>query len=303
MIPEFHNDKLIYAEHVTRYMAAKPAITNKVVLDIASGSGYGTKMLAESAAFVYGVDVNETAINYSKKHYAAQNIKYLVGDGESIPLKDDSVDVVVTFETIEHIKDYRKFLDEVNRVLRPDGLLIVSTPNDTEFAEGNHFHLHEFTYDELVNLLKKHYKNIDAYFQSTWKYVAIGTEKDLDQAINTTVLNLTKKVRDEHLYFYLLCSNRKISETVEYIGAVGEHYSDRQLQKKDLEYEKKLQQSAADKQQLSSNLDHAKNTIDEERAAKKLIERELHDIKTSRLYKSLVEARKAKHKLKKALRR
>ncbi len=57
MVPEFHKDNLIYAEHITRYMAAKPLMKNKVVLDIASGSGYGTKMLAETAKYVYGVDV------------------------------------------------------------------------------------------------------------------------------------------------------------------------------------------------------------------------------------------------------
>lgn len=141
MVPEYHEGKLIYAEHVTRYLAAQSVVKDKVVLDIASGSGYGTKILAESAKFVYGVDVNEAAVNYSKKKYASKNIEYLVGDGESIPLKDNSVDVVITFETIEHIKNYSKFLDEVARVLKPDGLAIVSTPNDLEFAEGNHFSL------------------------------------------------------------------------------------------------------------------------------------------------------------------
>lgn len=259
MVPEFHKDHLIYAEHITRYLAAKPIIEDKVVLDIASGSGYGTKILAESAKYVYGVDVNETAINYSKKHYSGKNIEYLVGDGESIPLGDASVDIVVTFETIEHIKDYKKFLKEVSRVLKKDGLLILSTPNDIEFAEGNHFHLHEFEYDELVSLVKKYYRNVDSYFQSTWKYVSVGSERDLNNDVSGMVLNLTKKRRDQHLYFYLLCSNRKITEKIEHIAALGEHYSDRELHERDLNYEGRLSFASKEMERLHKDLEYSQH--------------------------------------------
>lgn len=290
MVPEFHKDRLIYSEHVTRYMAAKPAIEGKVVLDIASGSGYGTKILAESAKFVYGVDVNEVAINYSRKNYSAKNIEYRVGDGESIPLDDNSVDVVVTFETIEHIKNYRKFLDEVQRILRPDGLLLISTPNDVEFAEGNHFHLHEFKYNELLKLLRKYYKNIDSYFQSTWKYVAIGTEDELSHDTQGTVLNLTKKTRDQHLYFYLLCSNRDISEKVDHIAAIGEHYSDRQLQKKTMSYEARLSESSTEIEKLNSNLEEARDRLAQR-------EEELNNIKQSNAYSLYTGMRSVKRRM------
>lgn len=233
MVPEFHKHTLTYAEHVTRYSGALDIVKDKVVLDIASGSGYGTKMLADVAKKVYGVDVNEVAVNYARKHYDRNNLEYKVGDGESIPLDDNSVDVVVTFETIEHIKDYAQFVKEVKRVLKPDGLAIVSTPNDLEFAEGNHFHLHEFEYDELVSLLKKDFKNIDSYYQATWKYVAVGKEKDFanEGELTIPVTNLAPLKKDSYLYFYLLCSNRAITETVKPVAALGEHYSDRQLVK------------------------------------------------------------------------
>ena len=294
MVPEFHADKLIYSEHVTRYIAAKPIIKDKVVLDIASGSGYGTKILAESAKFVYGVDVNEVAVNYSKKNYASKNIEYLVGDGESIPLNDNSVDVVVTFETIEHIKNYKKFLDETYRILKSDGLLVISTPNDFEFAEGNHFHLHEFKYEELVSLLRKYYKNIDSYFQSTWKYVAIGTEDELSKDTNGKVLNLTKKVRDQHLYFYLLCSNRKISEKVNHIAAIGEHYSDKELQKKDLIYEEKLSNASLEIAKLSNIIEDSHLSLKESRNSLEGVEKQLSDLKRSYAYRLYYVARRAK---------
>lgn len=265
MVPEFHQGRLIYAEHVTRYEAAKQIVKDKVVLDIASGSGYGTKILAESAAKVYGVDVNEIAINYSRKNYARDNIEYLVGDGEAIPLEDNSVDVVVTFETIEHIEDYRRFMAELARVLKPDGLAIVSTPNDLEFAEGNHFHLHEFEYNELLSLLGEYFRNIDSYFQSTWKYVAIGTEKELGASFSGTVENLTRKQINDHLYFYLLASNRKITEKITRIAALGEHYSDRQLHEQELIHEGREEWASNEMIKLRKDLEHSQFMLGQEK--------------------------------------
>ena len=130
MVPEFHKGKLIYAEHTSRYKCAESLVKGKLVLDIASGSGYGTQMLAQVASKVYGVDNNEEAIKYARKNFSAANIEYKLGNGEMIPMEDDSVDVVVTFETIEHIQDHTRFLREIKRVLKPDGLLLISTPND-----------------------------------------------------------------------------------------------------------------------------------------------------------------------------
>lgn len=231
MVPEFHKGTLTYAEHMTRYICAQALVEGKVVLDIACGSGYGTQLLAKKAKKVYGVDVNEDSVKYASQLYNAPNIEYIVGDGEAIPLPDDSVDVVVTFETIEHIKDYAKFIKEVKRVLKPDGLALVSTPNDLEFAEGNHFHLHEFEYNELVTLLKKDFANVDSYFQATWKYVAVGTEEQLgtEAEIKLPTLNLAPVNPKQYLYFYLLCSNRKITEKITPQAALGEHYSDRSV--------------------------------------------------------------------------
>lgn len=230
MVPEFHKGTLTYAEHITRYKAAQDLVTDKIVLDIASGSGYGTKLLAEKAKYIYGVDVNEPAINYSKKHYGANNIEYLLGDGESIPLKNNTVDVVTTFETIEHIKDYKKFLKEIKRVLKSEGLLLLSTPNDLEFTEGNHFHLHEFEHGELTTLLRKDFKYLKPYYQATWKYVALGSSNTFENEGQFKIenLNLAPKTVEKYIYFYFLCSNREITEAIRSIGALGDHFSDKQ---------------------------------------------------------------------------
>lgn len=207
MVPEFHKDHLFYAEHMTRYNQTETFIKGKTVLDIASGSGYGTKIISETAKHVYGVDISLDAIKYAQKKYGAKNIEYILGDGERIPLEDNTVDVSVTFETIEHLENYEGFIDELKRVTKEDGLVIVSTPNDLEYGEGNHFHLHEFEYKELFRLLKKRFNYIDSYFQSTWRTVMLG-ELDVHTSSAMKEMDIINfsPLKDESktLYFYLV---------------------------------------------------------------------------------------------------
>jgi ubiquinone/menaquinone biosynthesis C-methylase UbiE len=284
MIPEFHKGGLIYAEHYTRYLSALDVVKGKTVLDIASGSGYGTQLLAKTAKKVYGVDVNEDAVKYARKNFAAKNVVYEVGDGVKIPLPDNEVDVVVTFETIEHIPDYKQFLREVERVLKPDGLAIISTPNDLEFAEGNHFHVHEFKEKELLSVIGKHFKNVKPYYQATWKYVAIGEEGVFakEGEIAPKLLNLSPLKKDQFLYFYFLCSNRKITEKVDELGALGDHYSDRKLVAKDWEM-----------RQLKDEVVGLRETYQEAKA----LRNRLHDIENSRTYKFAQKLSSIKRKL------
>jgi len=295
MVPAYHKGDLIYAEHITRYMCAEPIVKDKVVLDIASGSGYGTQMLAQYAKKVYGVDVSEEAIEYSKANFAAKNVEYKVGDGESIPLEDNSVDVVITFETIEHIKDYNRFMDEVMRVLKPDGVAIVSTPNDKEFAEGNHFHLHEFEYDELVKLLDKRFKNIESYFQTTWKYVNVGPADLLKQEkIALPTLNLAPLDTEQSLYFYLICSNRKITEKIEPIAALGGHYSDRRIIGDQMSYLHELDVRLKMLNELQEKYNSDVSERDQQIAR---LESEMKNLKNSRSYKLAHKLATTKNKI------
>jgi ubiquinone/menaquinone biosynthesis C-methylase UbiE len=287
MVPEFHKGTLTYAEHLTRYQAAQPLVKDKIVLDIASGSGYGSKLLAETATKVYGVDVDKTSVEYSRQNYGAANIEYKVGDGESIPLADNSVDVVATFETIEHIPDYGKFIKEVKRVLRPDGIAIVSTPNDLEFAEGNHFHLHEFEYSELMSLLAKDFKYIDSYYQGTWKYVAVGP-KDLfgsETEVAIPTLNLAPKQDVEYLYFYLVCSNRKIEVDIAPLAALGGHYSDRQLLGEKEQLLERIRIVEEERESLRGYLDKANGQSLGMQAERDKLQKELDDLRGTKTYK------------------
>jgi len=298
MVPEYHKNSLTYAEHLTRYLSALDLVENKIVLDIACGSGYGSKLLSSKASHVYGVDIDKKTVEYAKQEFNSKNITYLVGNGENIPLNDDSVDVVVTFETIEHIDNYKKFLDEISRVLKSNGLAIVSTPNDIEFAEGNHFHLHQFKYKELEALLRKKFKYTESYFQGTWKYVAVGSRENLEgREINLKTLNLSPKTEDQYLYFYILCSNKKLEQKVQPIAAIGEHYSDRTVLAEKYINDTKINSLNGQVVNLSNFLNKANEQSLKMQKERDDLKFRLSEITSSRKYR-LIEKVSKKRKLK-----
>jgi SAM-dependent methyltransferase len=156
----FHPDRAgeMWFEHWHRYHAVTPVVAGKRVLDIASGEGYGSAQLASVAAIVTGVDVSPSAISHATAQYGAvSNLRFVQGSCEAIPLAAASVDVVVSFETLEHIAEHEAFLREIKRVLTPDGLLIISTPNKAEYTDArgyqNEFHVKELYLAEFEALL------------------------------------------------------------------------------------------------------------------------------------------------------
>jgi ubiquinone/menaquinone biosynthesis C-methylase UbiE len=145
--------KRLLAEHEMRYRFSLQFIKGKTVLDIACGSGYGSSLLATSAKKVYAIDNDPSAISYAKKFYNNPISKFSLGNAQKIGMKNNSLDVVVSFETIEHLPKPNEFLLEMRRVLRKTGILVLSTPNK-DFSHGdNPYHIQEFSFDELSSLL------------------------------------------------------------------------------------------------------------------------------------------------------
>ncbi len=231
MVPEHHKATIAYGDHIARYQSAAPLVKGKTILDIACGSGYGTQMLAQTANEVYGVDIDKGAVEYAKKNFNNPNITFKVGSGTKIPIDNNSVESVVTFETLEHIKEAEKFLREIKRVLKPKGQLILSTPNDLEFPEGNHFHVHEYEHKELVDFLKKHFKYVDSYYQGTWLYSGVSNDKmifeESDEKIR--IINAAPLKPEQVLFFMLICSDEPIQESISPIGVLSEHWSSKQV--------------------------------------------------------------------------
>lgn len=118
----------IEIEHLHRYLLARDFARGKDVLDIACGEGYGTALLAQVAHRVIGVDIDRPTVAHAATQYVRANLHYVTGDARGIPLASASVDLVVSFETLEHFAEQEMFLAEVRRVLRPGGLLVISTP-------------------------------------------------------------------------------------------------------------------------------------------------------------------------------
>ena len=197
-------------EHLCRYRFAERLVEEKVVLDIGSGVGYGSQVLAAKASSVIAVDLSEEAVRYASKEYPGNNIHMVAGDGHDLPLAKDSVDVVVSFELIEHLHRQKDHLLELGRVLRPNGFLIISTPNQVFYTQEsnrvNPFHTHEFDFQEFVSFLKSTFGCVRLYFQNHIGALFIGNPV-LVQAVTT---RLQEQVRDPETtsnYFVALCSH------------------------------------------------------------------------------------------------
>ena len=147
----------IWHEHWHRYVLALPLARGKRVLDAACGEGYGSAFLATAAREVVGVDVAPDAIAHASARYAAENLRFAVASCTELPLADESFDLVVSFETIEHLAEQSQMLAEFRRVLAPEGILVISSPNRPVYAAQcaarNEFHVRELTRDELAQLL------------------------------------------------------------------------------------------------------------------------------------------------------
>jgi hypothetical protein len=152
----------IVLEHIHRYELAAQLVRGRVVLDIASGEGYGSALLAQWAESVFGVDIAPDAVRHAQATYGHDRLKFLVGDCAAIPLGDHSIDVVVSFETIEHHDRHEQMLSEIKRVLRPDGLLLMSSPDKLEYSEKtglrNQFHVKELYEHEFKSLIAAHFE-------------------------------------------------------------------------------------------------------------------------------------------------
>lgn len=159
----------IWYEHYHRYSMALSWVKGLDVLDAACGEGYGSHMMSSVAKSVTGVDIAKDAIAHAKKHYHEPNLQFIEANVLSMDLPDNSFDVVVSFETLEHLGEQEELLAEFRRVLKPDGVLIISTPDKKEYSDkmdfDNEFHVKELYRDEFAALLSPHFKNTKWYGQ------------------------------------------------------------------------------------------------------------------------------------------
>lgn len=147
--------------HLNRYAMARPYVAGKRVLDVASGEGYGSFLLRRwGAESVEGIDVDEQTVETATRLFGGDGVHYQCHTAEQLPFEDHTFDVVCSFETIEHLDHPELFLQEIRRVLKPGGNIILSCPNDPYYYKpgepGNPFHKKQYTYFDFKQLAEKY---------------------------------------------------------------------------------------------------------------------------------------------------
>jgi GT2 family glycosyltransferase/SAM-dependent methyltransferase/glycosyltransferase involved in cell wall biosynthesis len=174
-VPWADDIEVVY-EHYHRYLFAAAIARGRRVLDLATGEGYGAALLATQANEVVAVDLDEASIDHARSNYRLENLTFQRADMLDLSeLADGSFDLVTCFEALEHVAAHDRVVAEVLRVLAPDGVLLLSTPDRAVYSDSegrdNPFHVHELSHDELAALLSAHFPEVRLWGQN----VAVGS--------------------------------------------------------------------------------------------------------------------------------
>lgn len=209
-------------EHLHRYYAAANLTNGKDVLDAACGTGYGTRILAERAKSVIGVDLSQDAIEYARQKYGTDrsNLSYIQMSIDSLDFQKGSFDLITSFETIEHIypEQQRAFLEASVHLLKENGMLLISTPNDAllrEISHGNYenpYHVAEFDEDSFITFLKEYYDYIEIYYQTVTEVSGI-VAKGMGRR-EGAIYSLADHNKMGRFYI-AVCSNKPIPDTLQ----------------------------------------------------------------------------------------
>ncbi len=210
-------------EHLHRYAMSSLHATGKRVLDIASGEGYGSAILARTASHVCGVDISHEAVAHAQNNYRSShnNLEFKQGSADAIPYPDNAFDVVISFETLEHLATQEEMLAEIKRVLTPDGFLIMSTPDKEAYAiaDGGHneYHVKELTGEEFKTLTHRYFKKVEIYGQ---RFATVGYIQSEKNDPTTSMVGLTiddngeirsaLPVLSQPVFWIAICSNKEL---------------------------------------------------------------------------------------------
>jgi ubiquinone/menaquinone biosynthesis C-methylase UbiE len=160
---------LVYQEHLARYKFIKRSVQGKSILEVGCGIGDGTFELAKCAERVIAVELDRKRLKLAFDFFSHPHINYIIMDGCRLGFKDESFDIVISFEVIEHLEDQERYLSEIRRVLKNGGMAIISTPNkDIIRVEGipnNPEHVKELNKNEFMYLLEKFFQKVELYAQ------------------------------------------------------------------------------------------------------------------------------------------
>ena len=221
----------IWYEHWHRYAFALALAKDKRVLDAACGEGYGSNLLADVASQVCGVDISLQAIEHARTRYARKaNLEFQVADAAALTFPDRSFDVVVSFETLEHLAAQQELISGFARVLAPGGILLISSPDKRTYSDiagfRNEFHVRELYREELLDLLRPHFGELRLYgqklmFQSVmWAMDGEG-EGALAQTAATDE-SIAPGLAYAPMYYVAACSNQPLPESLPGLSLFGD---------------------------------------------------------------------------------
>jgi 2-polyprenyl-3-methyl-5-hydroxy-6-metoxy-1,4-benzoquinol methylase len=177
-VPAEMHGELVEAEHIARYRWATAFCEGRRVLDAGCGVGYGAGLLKQAgAAEVVAVDLSEAVIEVARGE-VPEGVICAVADLHTLDYPDDSFDLVVCFEVIEHVDEQDRVLDQLARVLRPDGLLLISSPNRGNYVPGNPHHRHEYIPAELRTALEARFGAVRLLPQHAMLASVIGSAQE-----------------------------------------------------------------------------------------------------------------------------
>ena len=224
-VPWAPDPPVIY-EHYHRYLFASALVRGRNVLDLASGEGFGAALLAESALSVTGVDIEQQTIEHSRRNYSAENLEFRVADARELSeFEPRSFDAVVALELIEHLAEHDQLLAAIERVLTPDGVLIISTPDRTAYSDDrefrNAFHVRELTSEEFLSMLRRRFANVRAWGQGLATGSTMWTISDAASDVDAAQRFIIERTEDEwrqaagvtEMYTVAVASNGQLPES------------------------------------------------------------------------------------------
>ncbi len=222
----------IWYEHWHRYAFARRFAADKRVLDAACGEGYGSALLADVAAQVSGVDIDADSVAHARTRYAGTpKLRYECMDASALTFPDRTFDLVVSFETLEHLAAQEQLIAGFSRVLTDDGLLLISSPDKRTYSElagfRNEFHVRELYREELLALLQPHFVDVRLYgqkllFQSAlWALDAAAGRSEVFTA-SAAGTSMTTGFDVAPMYFVAVCAKRVLPDVLPEFSLFGD---------------------------------------------------------------------------------
>lgn len=225
LVPELQHGQVVHAEHLARYQLAAQLAGSRRVLDAACGDGYGTHLMALAGVEdAVGIDLDERTVDHARRRYGAA--RFVQADVREMPFENGEFDLIVSFETIEHVKDPDRALDELLRVLADEGVLVISTPNKDRYLVDNEFHEREFSHEEFVELLSSRFATVELMLQHNWLASAVLNAEAAAESSGTEIpATRFSKVGaiapGEELYTIALCGSGRMPAVAPVVVAAG----------------------------------------------------------------------------------